>query len=488
MLVVFGMLPVLEATHLVQPVDNRYKAILVWGGLRGAVTIVLAMVVLSDERLPGEIRQFAAVIATLFVMVTLFVNATTLGLVMRLLRLDQLTRVELALRDRVLALSRVNVARQLQDIMRTHNERSGGLDIDPVSAGEPEVEAAPADLALEFGERLTVGLLTLSSQEKELYFALFEQQTLSRRMVAVLTARADRLIDAVRDRSVTGYEETAHSFALPSLGFRMALWLHRAFGYERALTEQLADRFEVLMVSQDVLADVVAFNNHSMVDLLGPEAAARLASVIADRQQLVDRALKALTLQYPGYAESVKQRELERAAIRFESLEYTRRLEESIISREVYTDLRDELSKRRSEVIKRPPLDLGLELASMIGRVSLFASLDKEAVSELGRKLRALVALPDEKIIAVGGPPDAMYFIAAGEVTVHVGGNRVVLKEGDFFGETGLLDSRPRNADVVSNGYCHLLVLRRRDFDELLARRPAVRAEIQAVAARRVAP
>jgi CPA1 family monovalent cation:H+ antiporter len=43
-LVVFGMLPVLEATKLVQPVDKRYKAILVWGGLRGAVTIVLAMV------------------------------------------------------------------------------------------------------------------------------------------------------------------------------------------------------------------------------------------------------------------------------------------------------------------------------------------------------------------------------------------------------------------------------------------------------------
>lgn len=488
LLVIFGMLPVLEATRLVQPVDARYKAILVWGGLRGAVTIVLAMVVFSDNRLPEDIRRFAAVIATLFVMVTLFVNATTLGLLMRLLKLDQLTRVELALRDRVLALSRVNVARQLHEIMRTHNERSGGLDVDPLSAGEPEVADPPAELALELGERLTVGLLTLSSQEKELYFELFEQQTLSRRMVALLTARADRLIDAVRDRGVAGYEETAHGFALPSRGFRIALWLHRTFGYERALTEQLADRFEVLMVSQDVLADVVAFNNHSIADLLGPDAASRLAAVIADRQQLVDRALKALALQYPGYAEAVKQRELDRAAIRFESLEYSRRLDESIISREVYADLREELSKRRSEVIKRPPLDLGLELASMIGRVSLFAALDQEAVREVGRRLRALVAVPGEKIVAVGGKPDAMYFIAAGEVTVHVGGSQVVLKEGDFFGEMGLLDSKPRNADVVSNGYCHLLVLRRKDFDELLAKRPEVRKEIQAVAAQRVAP
>jgi len=486
-LVVFGMLPLLEAARLVQPVDRRYKVILVWGGLRGAVTIVLAMVVFSDTRLSDDIRQVAAVIATLFVMFTLFVNATTLGLVMRALGLDKLTRVELALRDRVLALSRVNVARQLQQIIRVHNERIDGLDIDPLSAGEPEIEAPPADLALALDERIKVGLLTLSTQEKELYFALFDQQTLSRRMVALLTARADRLIDAVRDRGVEGYDEIAHSFALPTRGFRIALWLHRVLGIEWALTGHLADRFEILMVTQDVLAEVLAFNSTSVTDLLGPEAAAQLAVLIKDRQQNVDGALKALSLQYPGYAESVKQRELERASIRFESLEYARRLQESIISREVYADLRSELAKRRNAIIRRPPLDLGLELAKMIGRVSLFAALDQAVLREVGRRLRARVATPGDKIIKKGGPSDAMYFIAAGEVTVYPATGPVVLKEGEFFGEMGLLDQRPRNADVVANSYCHLLVLYRKDFDELLARRPEVRKEIEAVAARRIA-
>lgn len=486
-LVVFGMLPLLEAARLVQPVDSRYKAILVWGGLRGAVTIVLAMVASGDDRLPADIRQFAAVVATLFVFFTLFINATTLGLVMHVLGLDRLTPLELALRDRVLALSKVNVQRQVNAIMRRHNERVDGLDVDPVSAGEAEIEAPTSDLALGMNERLTVGLLTLCTQEKDLYFALFDQQTLSRRMVAVLTARADRLLDAVRDRGVAGYEDVSHGFALPTKGFRLALWLHRRLGYARALEEQLADRFEILMVSQDVLADVAAFNSTSVADLLGAEAEARLAAVISDRQELVGRALKALSLQYPGYAESVKQRELERAAVRFESLEYSRRLEESIISREVYANLRSALGKRRRAVSERPPLDLGLELASMIGRVSLFAALEPEDVREIGRRLRALVAMPGEKIIAVGGPSDAMYFIAAGEVTVITTGGPVVLKEGEFFGEMGLLDSRPRNADVVSDGYCHLLVLSRRDFEALLERRPEVRKEIEAVVARRLA-
>ena len=486
-LVVFGMLPVLEKTHLVQPVDRRYKSILVWGGLRGAVTIVLAMVAAGDERLPDDVRQFVALSATLFVLFTLFVNATTLGLIMHVLGLDRLSRLELALRDRVLALSRVNVDRHLQEIMRQHNARVDGIDADPASAGEASIESAPAELALSLGERVKVGLVTLCTREKELYLELFEQQILSRRMVAVLAARADRLIDTVRDHGVAGYEQWLHDISLPDAGFRAALWLHRRLGFAGLLTERLADRFEILMVSQSMLGELAAFNVSSVADLLGPDAEVELAAVIENRQEVVDSALKALSLQYPGYAESIQARQLERAAIRFEAAEYARRLQEGIISREVYNDLRHQLAKRRGAIGQRPPLDLGLELAGMISRVSLFASLDSKTITEVGKRLRALVALPHEKIVAIGGPPDAMYFIAAGEVTVKAPTFEVKLKEGDFFGEMGLLTDQPRNADVIADGYCHLLVLYRKDFRQLLDKRPAVRAEIEAVAARRIA-
>jgi Na+:H+ antiporter len=486
-LVVFGMLPVLEKIRLVQPVNTRYKVILVWGGLRGAVTIVLAMVVAGDQRLSEDIRDFVALSAVLFVLLTLFLNATTLGLVIHLLGLDKLSRLELALRDRVLALSRVNVERHLQEIIRQHNERVEGIDVDPASAGGAEVDSVPAELALDLDERVKVGLITLCSREKELYLELFEQQILSRRMVALLAARADRLIDRVRDQGEAGYEEWLRLIARPDAGFRLALWLHRRLGWAGLLTERLADRFEILMVSQGVLGELAAFNISSVADLLGADAEAKLAAVIKKRQQAVDGALKALSLQYPGYAESIQARQLERAAIRFEAAEYARRLSEGVISREVYDDLIGELAHRRSAVAARPPLDLGLELAKMIERVPLFESLDRPAVVEVGKRLRAVVALPGEKIITKGGPPDSMYFIAAGEVTVHLSFGPVVLKEGDFVGELGLLSSQPRNADVVANGYCHLLRLSRKDFRDLLAARPAVRAEIEAVAARRIA-
>jgi monovalent cation:H+ antiporter, CPA1 family len=487
-LVVFGMLPLLEMSHLVQPVDRRYKAILVWGGLRGAVTIVLAMVAASDGRLSSDVREFGAVLATLFVLFTLFVNATTLGLVMRVLGLDKLTRFELALRDRVLALSRINVAHHLQEIIREHNARVEGIAADPISAGDESVEAPPPELALDLEERVTVGLITLCTQERQLYLEQFDQQTLSRRMVARLTARADRLVDVVRDRGSEGYQQAVRDFALPDRTFRMGLWLHRRLGIDRLLTERLADRFEILLVQQDVLAELALFNVHSVADLLGTDTEQRLAEVIHDREELVSHALHALSLQYPGYAESIRDRQLERASIRLEAAEYTRRLRESIIGREVYADLIRQLNARREAVAARPPLDLGLELQAMIARVPLFSGLDKAVVTQLGKRLRAVVALPDEKIVRVGGRPDAMYFIAAGQVTVVRGGSRFALHEGDFFGEMGLLDNRPRNADVISDGYCHLLVLSRRDFDRLLSDKPEVRKAIEAVAVQRNTP
>jgi CPA1 family monovalent cation:H+ antiporter len=485
-LVVFGMLPFLEMLRLVQPVTHRYKLILVWGGLRGAITIVLALVAAGDARLPEKVREFIAVLATLFVLFTLFANGTTLGLLLRMLGLDKLGRLEIALRDRVLVLSRANVAHHLQEVIRSRNAHVDGLGADPLSAGETDVEEVADDLALDIDERLNVGLLTLCTQEKELYLDLFEHQTLSRRMVALLTARADRLIDAVRDRGAAGYQQTVREFALPDRAFRFALWLQRRFGYERALTERLADRFEILMISQDMLAELAAFNSSSIADLLGTEAERRLGEIIKDRQELVDHALRALSLQYSGYAESIRDRQLERAAVRFEAAEYTRRLRESIIGREVYADLRRQLSVRRESIGRRPALNLGLELAGMIGRVPLFAALDPAALREVAKRLRAMVALPGEKVIAAGGPSDSMYFIAAGQVTVQAASGPVALKEGDFFGEMGLLDSQPRNADVVAAGYCHLLVLYRKDFNDLLDDHPEIRGEMKAVAARRM--
>ena len=71
MAVLFGLLPLLSALHLSQKVSSAYKLAIAWGGLRGAVTLALALAVTENTRIDPEVRNAVAVLATGFVLFTL---------------------------------------------------------------------------------------------------------------------------------------------------------------------------------------------------------------------------------------------------------------------------------------------------------------------------------------------------------------------------------------------------------------------------------
>ncbi len=103
--VLFGVLPLLSAVRLSQRISAAYKVAITWGGLRGAVTLALALSVTENNRIDPATKAFVADIATGFVLFTLLVNGLTLNPVIRLLGLNRLSPLNQALRGKVLALS-----------------------------------------------------------------------------------------------------------------------------------------------------------------------------------------------------------------------------------------------------------------------------------------------------------------------------------------------------------------------------------------------
>lgn len=484
-LVLFGFLPGLSALRLVAPVSVPYKAVIVWGGLRGAVTVVLALVAIGSLTKPelSEARHMIGVLATLFVMFTLFVNGTTLRLLMRVFGLNKLSATEVALRDRAMVLSRARIIDQVKLVAHTYSLESALPTILPGLTDGADHEGQ-ARIGLE--EAIQVGLLTLASRERELYLRHFEERVVSRRMVARLVAAAERLADMVKTRGMAGYAEGTQRFAERNLSLRLALLLNRRLGIERPLSQQLADHCEMLLTGQLVIGELAHFNRLQLTPLLGNVAAVTLGTMLDKRRESVDGALAALSLQYGGYAEKMRVQYLTRAALRFEGAEYDRQLSEGIISHEVYDDLDRQLAQRRGVASQRPPLDLGMELRDMIAGVPMFRDLDNQGAAMLNRLLRPVMALPGEEIVKKGARGREMYFIASGAVEVLVGVGAVRLEAGNFFGELALLADRPRTADVIAVGYCHLLELSRADLRRILRAYPQMRAEIEKVAAERL--
>ena len=102
--------------------------------------------------------------------------------------------------------------------------------------------------------------------------------------------------------------------------------------------------------------------------------------------------------------------------------------------------------------------------------------------------------MPGTVVIRRGDPADAFYIILSGRVEVlskdregHAT-HLADLRDGDFFGETGLLRGRPRNATVraAGDGPAELLVIRRSAFLNLVNRSPSAHGDIAAVMCQRV--
>src|SRR5579871_4632298 len=103
-LTLYGLIPVLSWVRLARPIGGDYKLFMLWGGIRGAVSLALALAVTQEPSVPPEVRQFVGVLATGFVLFTLLVTGPTMRPLMRLLRLNQAPPAEIALRERVLGL------------------------------------------------------------------------------------------------------------------------------------------------------------------------------------------------------------------------------------------------------------------------------------------------------------------------------------------------------------------------------------------------
>src|SRR5579862_5021378 len=170
-IVLWGLLPALSAARLGQRVSHAFRVVILWGGLRGAVTLALALAVNENTALSADVKRFIAVMSTGFVFFTLLVQGTTLRWLIRLLRLDRLSPFDQVWRSQVLALSRERVVEAVQltgKRYRFPDERVKEIaeSFDPDTTPQGTVSTGidrPAILSFTDDDRLRLGLVALAA-------------------------------------------------------------------------------------------------------------------------------------------------------------------------------------------------------------------------------------------------------------------------------------------------------------------------------------
>jgi CPA1 family monovalent cation:H+ antiporter len=486
--VLFLLLPMLSLMRLTQPISNAYKLAIAWGGLRGALTLVLALSVTENPALLYPVQRFVAVLATGLVLFTLLVNGTTLRGIIRFLGLDRLSPVDQLLRDRVLELSYAEMSEVVRHAAQEHDlsPAAEARALAPYQSWQNvTVRYSAGQIELTERGRMAVSLVALGNQERMLVLQTLASRAASPNTVQALMHNAAALAEGARSGGRLGYKRAADAALAYSLSFRAAYFLYRRFGVRRFLVDRLGERFEMLLVSRLLIQRLASDTARRSRSIFGERVETLIDRMLKDRLDQTQSKIDSLRRQYPNYLAVLEARIVRQSALRRELGRYKTLFEEGLIASEVYRDLTSKI-EHAQDADAPPRFDIGLDTERLIARLDLFAGLDPKQLEGVRKLLRARFTVPNELVVRKGERGDAVYFIASGAFEVVLPDRRIPLGSGDFFGEMALITGEPRQADVRAQTYSRLLVLRKADFERFMRNNPDVQRKIDETAKQRL--
>ncbi|MEM1352342.1 MAG: cation:proton antiporter [Pseudomonadota bacterium] len=480
--ILFGLLPLLTYLRASPRIENPYRVAMLWGGLRGAVTLALALAVTENVRVPDEVQRIVGILATGFVLFTLLVQGTTLRMVIRYLGLDRLSPLDEALSQQVVAVALQTVR---EDLARSNENYE--LDPDIVRAeavnfgtrlNEAVQRAEHAQDTLDQG-KITLGLISIAGAERDIVLRHMRDRSLSTRLAEDALVDIDRLIEETRLNGRTGYMRAARRTVTFGWRFRAAAILNDWFHAQRPIASMTAHRFEILLAQRLVLRDVRDFISDRIRRIHGRRVADILRELVNRRIEIVETALEGLQLQYPGYFEELQKRFIRRTSLRLEEREYNAMLDDGLISTEPHSVLMEGVTAARRKAEERPSLDVAIKRVELVQRLPLFSDLDQASKKQLVRALKTRYADAGETIIRKDDSAKSVFFIASGAVELVLAGQSWKLGRGEIFGQAAILSRRQHRPTVRAIVPTALLVL-----DEIRFRRLIKRSAVFAKAVR----
>ncbi|MEJ6595135.1 cation:proton antiporter [Parasphingorhabdus sp.] len=482
------LLPIMSLLRMSVPVSNGFRTVMWWGGLRGAVSLALALAVYENTSFPVEVREFIVVLVCGFVLFTLFVNAPTVGIVMRIFGLDQLSPSDLAIRNRAIGRVLDSIASNVPAFAASHridSEVANSVVETYQARSEKNHALQSQEDQLSDSDWMKIGLLVILGQERRGYLDHYASGHISAHIARELLSISDEMLDYTKASGFDGWGKSHAKVLSFNWQFQLAMHIQRRSGIARFLRNHVAFRFERLRTMRAVALEVSESWSQEVAGLVDERIVERLKKILDDRVKEIGKAATAIRLQYPDYSKDLEQRYLERCTIRQERASYNQMHQEAIIGGDVYSSLESELDARYGKLSIQPRLDLGLTPIDLVVKVPLFENLEADQQQNIARLLRPSLSIPGERVITEGDTGDRMYFISSGALSVEIEPDPVIIGTGGFVGEMALLNNEPRTASVDSIGFCDLLILHKRDFSKFLDINTDVKKTIEAIAKER---
>jgi CPA1 family monovalent cation:H+ antiporter len=483
---VYSLFPAIGRSHLAEKVDRRVQTVVFWGGLRGALAIVMALSIPED--LPQ--RDFLLVLTLGVVLFSLLLNGLTVKRLMSVLGLDRYSLKERFERAQAMIEAKEKVLEKLPDFARdeaisdalfkkTEKKYKKGMDS---IRGEVEKLKGEVHEAGESEMVLKHSLLT----ERKSYRKLFEEGMLSEDNLKEMLITIDKQLDRLKeDRKV---DMPRRHFFLSRLTVKLDDVPLAAALLRRYKTRKIAAGYE-LERARFVSSSLVLKGLEKMEaqGSISPSAIKRARTLYADLHEKAASRIEELKGQYPEYVEKADAGILKRFCMGVELETFRELYSQGAVTEKVLQEMEDEIGDALRRMKMRPVSELPVSPTELIRAVPYCRGLTEAELMRLASRFHARSFLRGEEIIRQGEMGRSLYIIGRGKVDVIRDNLRLTgLGPGDFFGETALFHPQPRTATVRAATPCILLELGRKNLMQFLEHAPHMREALEEAYRKRV--
>ena len=485
---IYGLMPLVGRLPRAEPIGHAYRAVMFWGGLRGAVAIAI---VLSLPPFPQHEAFVALVMGA--VLFTLLVKGLTIESLVRRLGLDKppladrFTRLEALIAARKLALERLPELLSVNLFNARIADRLRAESVEKLLATKAELDELGKS-ELDRNHQRRIGFLRAFAEERATYVELFDKGQLTEAAFRELTLAVDVQQDAMRYRGVylVSPIRQLHRHRIE----RMLVSLLNRIKLESRLSERI--RLRRVALDYDVAGGEFQASGRVLTvleDLLRMEAIPtrvldEVLNSYRQRHKTAQERLDQTAEQFPEFVNDL-QEELGRRLIVLSEVAFVENQQQAgtlpeSIALPLVTELRKGMvQSHRYEISK-----LKTTPEELLRTVPFLRDLPTEDFRVLAARLHSQTAVTNEVIFHEGDVGDALYIIARGVVRIsrreasefrHL----ATLMAGNFFGEGALLDHHRRNATVTAVSPCAFYKLKRKDLEILIDVYPNIRRALE---------
>jgi len=489
---IFGLFPFVNRLPNIEKVDWRYQTVIAWGGLRGALSLVLAMTIPESY----VYRDTLVGLTVGVVLFSLIVQGLSLEPLIRGLGLQRSTVPDLFVRDETLLTAKSRARERIGELRRqgmfsesvtAELEKSYGAEEQAIRTKIEELRARGILGSREEFKLLKREYLLV---EKRIYQDLFHRGQLSENVLRELQHSIELQIDHLRYGGVLP-AWTIHSPTRWKVEAALFRLLETVFPWGTSVQHyrlnRIADLYEQhwgrLMASQQVLEELDRIHQSGTN---ATELVIELRDLYALWNQNARRRLDAVNEQYPEYATKVQQIMAARLCLQAEEevIEELERLD--VLPEREAKQMREDVAVKLRRLRQKPLEELRPRPRELLAKVPFFRSLPPDEFDRIVELLRARTFLADDIIVREGDVGDSMFLIGRGVVRVTVGGGGApqvaiaTLLAGEFFGEMAVISANPRNATVTAVTHCTLYELTRADLEAIAVVAPTIDSVLEA--------